>query len=225
VTGGSGRSGPADYNPAVTRRGREHERTEEERAQVAEELRRVREQVRERALHERDPGSVLGDPRASRVAEPLPPEPRSVPEPPPARPDATAVNAAWRVETPAEPSGFRGFLRRLVESALGPRLEAQRAFNAQQVQLDNAILDYVDARLAQTHRHYDAVLGGVGRHLGEVDERHMILQEELVAHVHDLVKRVDLVLAESERGRVSAEHALKDLRERLRRLEERLARG
>ena len=93
------------------------------------------------------------------------------------------------------------------------------------MQLDNATLDYVDARFAATHRHYDAVLGGVGRHLGEVDERHMILQEELVAHVHDLVERVDLVLAESERGRVSAEHALKDLRERLFRLEERLARG
>ena len=93
------------------------------------------------------------------------------------------------------------------------------------MQLDNAILDYVDARLGATHRHYDAVLGGVGRHLGEVDERHMILQEELVAHVHDLVKRVDLVLAESERGRVSAEHALKDLRDLVRRLEERLDRG
>jgi hypothetical protein len=224
VTGSSGRDGPADYNPAVVRRGREHERTEEERAQVAEELRRVREQVRERALHERDPGSVLGDPRGTHAREPTPREPPPAPEPPEARPDATAVNLSWRAEAPT-PGGVRGLLRRLGESALGLRFEAQRHFNAQQVQLDNAILDYVDARLASTHRHYDAVLGGVGRHLGEVDERHMILQEELVAHVHDLVKRVDLVLAESERGRVSAEHALKDLRERLRRLEERLARG
>jgi uncharacterized protein (DUF2235 family) len=93
------------------------------------------------------------------------------------------------------------------------------------VQLDNALLAYLDARLAATHRHYDGVLGGVGRHLGEVDERHMILQEELVAHVHDLVKRIDLVLAEAERGRVSAEHALKDLRQRLKDLEERLTSG
>ena len=218
-------SGPEDYNRPVERRGREHERTEEERAQVAKELRRVREQVRERALHERDPGSVLGDPRPPRTPEPIPQEPAPAPEPPSTRPDATAVNAAWRVEGPPAPGGFRAFFRRLVESALGPRLLAQRDFNARQVQLDNAILDYVEARFASTHRHYDAVLGGVGRHLGEVDERHMILQEELVAHVHDLVKRVDLVLAESERGRVSAEHALKDLRERLRLLEERLARG
>lgn len=225
MTGGSGPNRPEDYNPVVGRRGREHERTEEERAQVAEELRRVREQVRERALHERDPGGVLGDPRTTRTPEPIPQERAPAPEPQAARPDPTAVNAAWRVEAPPAPGGFRGFLHRLVESVLGPRLEAQRHFNAQQVQLDNALLDYVDARLHATHRHYDAVLGGVGRHLGEADERHMILQEELVAHVHDLVKRIDLVLAESERGRVSAEHALKDLRERLRRLEERLARG
>ena len=225
MTGGSGRNGPEDYNPPVGRRGREHERTEEERAQVAEELRRVREEVRERALHEREPGSVLGEPRATRPPEPVPQEAAPTPEPPPARPDAAAVNAAWRVEGPPAPRGFRGLLRRLMEAALRPRLEAQRDFNARQVQLDNAILDYVDARLGATHRHYDAVLGGVGRHLGEVDERHMILQEELVAHVHDLVRRVDLVLAESERGRVSAEHALKDLRDLVRRLEERLDRG
>ena len=225
MSGRRGRSGPEDYNPPVRGPGREHERTEEERSQVAMELRRVREQVRERALHERDPGSVLGDPRVTRTPEPIPQEPAPVPSPPPVRPDAAAVNAAWRAEAPHAPGGLRGFFRRLVESAMGPRLEAQRDFNARQVQLDNAILDCVDARFAATHRHYDAVLGGVGRHLGEVDERHMILQEELVAHVHDLVKRVDLVLAESERGRVSAEHALKDLRERLLKLEERLARG
>ena len=44
--------------------------------------------------------------------------------------------------------------------------------------------------------------------MGEIDERHLILQEELVAHVHDLVKRIDLVLAESERGRLGLEFAL-----------------
>jgi hypothetical protein len=218
---GSGRTGPGAYNPTVQRRGREHERTEEERAQVAEELRRVREAVRERALHERDPQSVLPPAKAARTPEAIPAEPEPAPEPPPPRPDAAAVNALWRAEGVA-PGGLLG---RWLEAVLGPRFEAQRRFNAQQVQLDNALLDYVDARLAATHRHYDRVLGGVGRHLGEVDERHMILQEELVAHVHDLVKRIDLVLAEAERGRVSAEHALKDLRERLARLEERLPRG
>jgi len=222
---GSGRSGGGDYNPPVTRRGREHERTDEERAQVAAELRRVREAVRERALHERDPASALPTSRVVKTPEPVPAVEARAPEPPPARPDTAPVNAGWRAEAPPAPGGVRGLARRLLESTLGGHFAAQRDWNAQQVQLDNALLEYVDARLAATHRHYDAVLGGVGRHLGEVDERHLILQEELVAHVHDLVKRIDLVLAEGERGRVSAAHALADLRERLALLEERLARG
>jgi hypothetical protein len=113
----------------------------------------------------------------------------------------------------------------VLRRALGPVLDAQADFNARQAQLDAALLEYLDARLAETHGHYDAVLGAHGRRMEEIDTRHLILQEELVAHVHDLVKRIDLVLAEGERGRVSLEYALKDLRERLRRLEEQLARG
>jgi hypothetical protein len=97
--------------------------------------------------------------------------------------------------------------------------DAQRAFNAKQVQLDNEILAYIDSKSDHTHRHYDRILGLYGRHLGEADERHMILQEELVAHVHDLVKRIDLVLSEVERGRMSLEFQLKELRERLQKLE------
>jgi hypothetical protein len=93
------------------------------------------------------------------------------------------------------------------------------------VQLDNEILAYIDARLEATHRHYDDVLGIHGRHMGEIDERHLILQEELVAHVHDLVRRVDLVLSEAERGRLGLEFALKDLRTRVERVEERLRAG
>ena len=107
--------------------------------------------------------------------------------------------------------GPPGALRRVGSSR--PRLAAQVEWNAKQVRLDNEILDYVDARLAATHRHYDAVLGHTGRHLGEIDERHMILQEELVAHVHDLVKRIDLVLAEAEKGRLGLEHGLRDVQE------------
>jgi hypothetical protein len=148
-----------------------------------------------------------------------------VPEAPPPRPDGAAVNALWRARPDAEPRGLRGFVYRVLRGLLGPAVDAQVAFNARQVQLDNELLDYVDARLAATHRHYDAVLGIHGRHMGEIDERHLILQEELVAHVHDLVRRIDLVLAESEKGRVSLEFALRDLRGRLARLEERLARG
>ena len=63
-----------------------------------------------------------------------------------------------------------------------------------------------------------------GRHMGEIDERHLILQEELVAHVHDLVKRIDLVLAEAERGR-SAWSRPAGPADAPGRLEERLRRG
>ncbi len=194
------------------------------REDVAAELQRVRDSVRDRALHPRAPGDVLPPARAVHPAA----APAAVPPPEPlaavVRPDAADVNAHWRAET-APARGLRGALARLVLWVLGPRLAAQVEWNAKQVRLDNEILDYVDARLAATHRHYDGVLGHTGRHLGEIDERHMILQEELVAHVHDLVRRIDLVLAEAEKGRLGLEHGLRDVKSRLLRLEERLGRG
>jgi hypothetical protein len=193
----------------------------EEQERLAQRLRRVREEVRERALLERDPGSVLPPALLPRSPEPRPEASVPPPEAAPPPPDPAAVNALWRGEPPAP----RSLWGRLVERLLRPRLEAQVAFNARQVQLDNEILAYLDARFAATHRHYDAVLGLTGRHLTDIDERHLILQEELVAHVHDLIRRVDLVLAEVERGRVSGESALRDVRARLRLLEERLPRG
>jgi hypothetical protein len=188
---------------------------------VAEELRRVREEVRRRAVPGgAAPAGGLPAPEA-RPPKPVAREQLPVPEAAPSPPDATAVNQTWRAEAPA-PVGPGSFLRRLVDRVLGPRLEAQRAFNARQVQLDNEILRYLDERFAATHRHYDRILGLYGRHLGEADERHMILQEELVAHVRDLVRRIDLVLAESDRDRLSLEAALEDVRSSLRRLDERL---
>jgi hypothetical protein len=194
------------------------------REDVAAELQRVRESVRERALHPRGAGDVLPPARALKDAEPIPAEAASPPlalHPPP---DASAVNAHWRAEADP-PRGLMRLFDRLLRPLLGPRLAAQVEWNARQVRLDNELLAYVEARFAETHRHYDAVLGQTGRHLGEIDERHMILQEELVAHVHDLVKRIDLVLAEAEKGRIGLEHGMRDVRARLLRLEERLGRG
>jgi hypothetical protein len=190
------------------------------REDVAAELQRVRDEVRERALHPRDPASVLGNPRPAPEPTPIASEEALPPEPAPPRPDAAAVNEHWRAE-----GAGHGFLSRLLERFLRPRFSAQVEWNARQVRLDNEILDYIDQRFAATHRHYDAVLGGISRHLGEVDERHMILQEELVAHVHDLVRRIDLVLGEGEKSRLGMEHALREVRSRLVKIEERLARG
>ena len=123
------------------------------------------------------------------------------------------------------PGGWKGLLARVVLKALGPTLEAQVAFNSTQVRYDNELLAYVNARIDAIHRHYDAVLGNHGRHMGEMDERHLILQEELVAHVHDLVKRIDLVLSLAERGRLGIDFALRDVRTQLGRLEGRLRRA
>jgi hypothetical protein len=189
-----------------------------ERERVAEELRRVREGVRERALLEPRPAPP---PPAVRTPEPVPREPEPPPPPAPARPDNADLNRLWALEPPAA----RGRLRRVLDRARARFLARQRSFNARQVQFDNELLAYVEARLEAVHRQYDDVLGIHRRHMAEIDQRHLILQEELVAHVHDLVRRIDLVLSESERGRLGLESALRDLRARLLRLEERLPRG
>jgi hypothetical protein len=204
------------YNPLVS----EDDGATAERRRIADDLRRIREGVRERAL-EAPPGARLPPP-AVRAPERPRMEAPAPPSPPPPRPDNAGVNDSWRIRSVPGAGGLGGRLARAVRALLGPTLEAQEAFNSKQVQLDNAILAYIDARLDATHRHYDDVLGIHGRHMGEIDERHLILQEELVAHVHDLVRRVDLVLSEAERGRLSLEFALKDLRTRVERVEERL---
>ena len=61
--------------------------------------------------------------------------------------------------------------------------------------------------------------------MNEIDERHVLLERELVSHVHDLVRRIDLLLSGNERGRISLESALRDVRARLARIEERLHGG
>jgi hypothetical protein len=203
------------YNPGDDGADQRAVSDDRERERVAEELRRIRNSVRERALLERQPPDVLGEPRAVRTAPPAiaPEAPPSAPAPAP--PDLGPVNALWDVRAAAAPRGIKGRLARLARRLVAPFVDAQVAFNARQAQLDNELLAYLDARLEATHRHYDAVLGGYGRHMEDIDKRHLILQEEVVAHVHDLVKRIDLVLAESERGRLSLEFALRDLRARL----------
>jgi hypothetical protein len=92
------------------------------------------------------------------------------------------------------------------------------------VQLDNEMLEYLERRSAATHRHYDRLLGDLGRRLDEADERHRVLERELVGHVQDLVHRIDLVLTDGSRGRLALEFALEEVKERLTRLEKALRR-
>jgi len=194
----------------------------DEREDVAAELRRVGEEARRRAIRAADPPAAPPT-LATDKPRPRPKDESPEPEPAPMPPDASAVNTAWRTEhTP--PGGLRGLLYRFLDRILRPRFEGQQAFNARQVQLDNEALRYIDERFAATHRHYDRILGLYGRHLEEADQRHLILQEELLVHVRDLVRRIDLVLAEGDRGRLALEFALEDARARLVRLEETLQR-
>jgi hypothetical protein len=196
---------------------------DKDRERVAEELRRVRDAVRDRALLEPSSGSALPPPMPVRTPERMTPPAAPEPAAAPPRPDNSALNAIWRI-LGAPRRSLRGWLGRLGGGAEAA-LQRQQDFNARQVQFDNELLGYVEARLDATHRHYDRILGLHGDHMGEIDERHLILQEELVAHVHDLVKRIDLVLGQAERGRLGLESALKDLRARVAALEERLRRG
>jgi hypothetical protein len=194
-----------------------------ERERVAEELRRVRDAVRDRALAGAPSGKTLPAHREVAIPGPMPPDAAPPPATLPARPDNADLNQLWALRGALGKGGLRGLLARGLGRLLARLVDRQEAFNSRQVQFDNALLDYIDARLQETHRHYDAILGIHGRHMGEIDERHLIMQEELVAHVHDLVKRIDLVLGESERGRLGLEFALRDIRARLLRLEEQLA--
>ena len=194
-----------------------------ERERVAEELRRVRDAVRDRALAGDPSGRALPAHREVKAPGPMPPDDAPPPPKQPPRPDNADLNQLWSLRGALEQGGLRRILARGLGRLLARLIDRQEAFNSRQVQFDNALLDYIDARLQETHRHYDGILGIHGRHMGEIDERHLIMQEELVAHVHDLVKRIDLVLGESERGRLGLEFALRDIRARLLRLEEQLA--
>jgi hypothetical protein len=193
---------------------------EEERDDVAAELARARDEARA-AAPPRDAPSRTGSPASTRapdgatgasapVGAAAPPSPDGT-----AAPSATAVNELWR----ADPAGGRSGLAAALERLLSPRLSAQRDWNAAQVRLDNELLRWVEDRFAATHAHYDALLGALGHRLDEADERHRRLEEELVVHVRELVRRVDIATAEASRGRAALELELEDLRARLARLE------
>lgn len=194
----------------------------DERERVAADLQRIREEVRSRSLDDDGPEATVEPGREPR--KPEAPAPLEAPErmPAPVAPEASELNGLWDVRAALPKAGLRGLLARLLMRLVGPAQDAQVTFNSRQVQLDNALLEYLDQRFAHTHQHYDNVLGVHGKYLQEIDERHLILQEELVAHVHDLVKRIDLVLSRAERGGSSLRYDLRDLRAQVARLEQRL---
>jgi hypothetical protein len=194
---------------------------EDEREEIAEGLR----EVRERARGEAEVRSPL--PESARTAPAPGPLARLVAvEPPPleSSPDREALNEAWDV---AIDGGERGLLRsalgRLRRFLLGTLAERQVRMNSLQVKFDNEVVSYIDARMDRMSRHYDQVLGLHGKRMEEIDERHRILQEELVRHVHDLVERIDFVYESTEQNHLYLEGMLRELREELKKLAEKLS--
>jgi hypothetical protein len=192
-----------------------------EREPVGESLRRIRDEVRDEVVPARTATELLPALPAVTTEPPLPSPATSELPAAPVCPDAAAVNASWDLGAVPLPAGWRRRVFGLARRLVAPWIEQQTQFNARQVQLDNGILDYIGARLELTHRHYDSVLGIHGRHMQDIDQRHVELQGELVKHVHDLVRRIDLVLAEGEKNRVALEAALRDVRARLAAIEQR----
>lgn len=150
-------------------------------------------------------------------------------EPQPTVSPATArLNALWDVRRLREAQsksagGIRGRLRRaglaVVHRLFGGPDDLQEQFNSASVQFDNEIVAYVDERFDRMARHYDAVLGAHGKRMEEIDERHLVLQRELIRHVHDLVERIEFVFESAEQQHLYLEGRLREIREELERLQ------
>jgi hypothetical protein len=192
------------------------EEFERERRKSAQALDRVREGAQEAPVV-RDSESVLGpgEPVNESAEAPKPPDTPAWNPPPP--PDLGPVNASWQTSS-KRPAGS---LLSFVDGREKDR-DAQARFNSDQVQLDNALVSWTAAHFAATHSHYDAVIARMQKRMDDIDTRHRELERELVRHVHDLARRIDVVLGEGEKGRVSHEAALRSIRERLQVLAERL---
>jgi hypothetical protein len=198
--------------------------------EVVEELRAVRERARQEQVER---PAVAPHGTSSVGPAHLPPLEPHDEEPPPSSPEREELNALWDLSPAfsAPPPGvlgklfspLRAPLQRLIRFALGPALERQIAMNSAQVRFDNELVRYLDERLDRMSRHYDEVLGLHGRRMGEIDERHLILQEELIRHVHDLVERIEFVFESAEQNHLYLEGMLRENREELQRLSDRLA--
>ncbi len=193
--------------------------------EVAGALRDVRERVRSEDNPSPKPSPY---PKPSEPHAPLgsvqPVEPPSTQVP--NSPSTERLNESWDISTAFEtpPQGriarifspLRHPLQRLVRFALGPVVERQVELNSAQVQFGNELVQYIDARLDRISAHYDRMLGLYGKRMEEIDERHLILQQELVRHVHELVKRIDFVFETAEQNHLYLEGMLKESREELR---------
>lgn len=153
---------------------------------------------------------------------------------PPVSPDRSFLNERFdlRAALDAPPASalsralrpVRSVLRRVLRFALGPLVERQTELNSAQVRFDNELVSYVDARFDRLSSHYDHVLGLHGKRMEEIDERHLILQQELIRHVHELVKRIELVFESAGENHAYLDGVLREVKEEIRALAARLPR-
>ncbi len=202
---------------------------DELKQQVAGELREVR--MRSRGEPSRK-GELPPYPKPDTVSSRL----ESMPEPTspqaPVSPDRNYLNERWDVATALKttPSGqlarlfspLRKPLQRVMRFVLGPFVEQQAEMNSAQVKFDNQLIEYIDERLDRISAHYDRLLGLHGKRMEEIDERHLILQQELIQHVHDLIKRIDFVFETAEQNHLYLEGFLREVREEAQSLADRL---
>ena len=189
---------------------------ERDRRQSAEALARVAEAARGENVA-RTPSILLGPEEPVRTSESAA-APASPPAwDPPAPPDLGPVNTSFQT---GPGDGLGSLFSRL--GGANEAFRAQAKFNSDQVQLDNALVTWTARHFLATHQHYDAVLERMQKRMDEIDTRHRELERELVRHVHEMARRIDVVLGEGEKGRVSHESALRSIRDRLRLLEEKL---
>ena len=187
-------------------------------------LRRIRDNARSAA----EPDQVLpGDPPKTETQDALSPAEAPASPSAPLSPSRDALNSLWNIDDrtaipESNPSWLKSVLGRIVRFALGPVIDKQVRMNSAQVQFDNEIIAYFDGRLDRMADHYDRILGTHGKRMEEIDERHLILQQELIRHVHDLVERIEFVFESKETNHLYVEGMIRETREELGRLQERL---
>ncbi len=195
------------------------------RAKVASEVRALRDEARKVSAERAELPVQAADTPAPAPLEPIPNRPATAA---PSSPDRETLNRTWNVaEPPRRREGllsrtFGAPLRRLVQFAMGGVVDRQVEMNSAQVKFDNELVEYLDARLDRISRHYDNVIGLHGKRMEEIDERHLILQQELVRHVHDLVQRIEFVFEMAEQNHLYLEASLRETRDQVASLLKRL---
>ena len=195
------------------------------RAKVASEVRALRDEARKVSAERPELPAQTADTPAPAPLEPLRNRPVAAA---PSSPDREILNRVWNVtEAPRRREGlllrtFRAPLRRLVQFAMGGVVDRQIEMNSAQVKFDNELVEYLDARLDRISQHYDHVIGLHGKRMAEIDERHLILQQELVRHVHDLIQRIEFVFETAEQNHLYLEASLRETRDELASLLKRL---